>query len=230
MTCHPQDGCPSDTHNLHCAFPNCEKGQAEARRHSNQPAVTGYEFNLLAAAPAPRSDLRAIAIRVSALAIEKGWQKPEWSTNFVAKLAFAITELNEGVDWVHGRGKDPLSIELADTAIRLLAVIEGIWPTSWCPGRIEGRVRSQGPAVAYFQPIEVGVWPIVRHICEAIECWRKNDPKYGAKDAMISTELAILETFRLADRLGIDLMDEIEKKTIVNSLRPHLHGKGQDVG
>lgn len=182
------------------------------------------------------SDLRALAARVSAIAIEKGWQPPDWETNFIQKLAFAITELNEGVDWVHGIGKDPIEMELADTAIRLLAVVHGLWPERWSPGRIESRRPPTLPSGAiahergFYQPIEVGVWPVVRHICDAMECWRKRDPEWAQKDAMISTEMAILETFRLADRLGIDLMVQIQKKAEINAQRPHLHGKGQNVG
>ncbi len=223
MSCHPKAGCVFDTRTP-CAFPNCEKGRAESERADLLPSL---ELQVAMRIEVQPRSLRAIAENVAELAIAKGWQKPDWD-NFVPKLAFAITELNEAVDWVHGRGKDPVGIELADTAIRLLAIVQGIWPDAWSPGRIEGRRPTR--RIGLYQPIEVGVWPIVRHICEAIECWRKNDPRYGKKDAMISTEMAILETFRLADSLGINLITEIETKTLVNALRPHLHGKGQNVG
>lgn len=177
------------------------------------------------------TSLRTIASRIRETADEKGWQKPDWETNFVQKLAFALTELDEGVQWVHGTGADPLGEELADTAIRLLDVVHAIWPERWSPGRIEDRRSVPKPVhVGAFQPIEVLVWPTVRHICRAIECWRKNDPFFGAKDAMIHCELGIMEIFRLADRVGIDLLSEIEKKTAFNATRPHLHGKGRNVG
>ena len=47
---------------------------------------------------------------------------------------------------------------------------------------------------------------------------------------MICCELALLETFRLADRMGIDLMAVIESKSTANAARPRLHGKGRSVG
>ncbi len=173
-------------------------------------------------------NLFEVAERVSRIASEKGFDKADWDENFVQKLAFVITELDEAVQGAKGIGKDPVELELADVAIRLLACLYGVSGTSWSPGRIEGRRSPE--RIGVWQPIEVAVWPILRKVSEAIECWRKNDPEIGRKDAMICCELALLETFRLADRMGIDLLSIIELKTIANAARPHLHGKGRSVG
>lgn len=177
------------------------------------------------------TSLYETAARIREVADSKGWQKPDWETNFIHKLAFTVTELNEAVEGVHGTQADPLDVELADTVIRLLDVVHALWPEKWSPGRIEGRIRPVARIpTGLFQPIEVGVWPILKHLSHAIESWRVNDPTFGKKDAMVSCELAILETFRLADRLGLDLDAAIERKVAYNATRQMLHGKGRNVG
>jgi hypothetical protein len=32
MTCDAKTGCPSNTHNLHCGYPHCEKGRADKQK------------------------------------------------------------------------------------------------------------------------------------------------------------------------------------------------------
>jgi hypothetical protein len=172
-------------------------------------------------------DLESQAKAINEIANSKGWERPHWDANFVQKIAFVITEINEGVEGVHGTDKDPIEVELADTAIRILDILEGIWPGKWSQGRVTGRRRNTS---RLFAPIEVAVWPIVKSLCKAIESWRVNAPDSGKQDAMILCELALLETFRVADRLGIDLPCEIEKKCSLNALRPPQHGKGRSVG
>jgi len=173
------------------------------------------------------STLFITAQRVHEIAVERGFDAADWDENFVQKLAFVITELDEAVQWVEGIGKDPIGVELADTAIRLMTCLRQIWGNDWSPGRIDHR---QPPAcVGLYEPIEVACWRVVRHLCGAIEAWRKNDPVFGKKDAMIRVELALREVFRIADRLGIDLPSEIEK-TAVNRVRPKRHGLGRSVG
>lgn len=172
--------------------------------------------------------LHEVAARVSRIALEKGFDKADWDENFVQKLAFVVTELDEAAQGAEGIGKDPVDRELADVAIRLLSCLHNISGDQWSAGRIEAR---RPPArIGVWQPIEVALWPILRKLSQAIECWRKNDPEIGKKDAMICCELALLETFRLADRMGIDLMAVIESKSTANAARPRLHGKGRSVG
>ena len=159
---------------------------------------------------------------VSRVAAEKGWQATTWE-NFVQKMAFAIGELDEGVDGGLGVGKDPLEVELADTAIRLLEALHNLFP-NWSPGRVESRHPSQTPS--RFQSIEQLLWKPLSKISKAIDCWRKGD----RKDAQICVELALLEVFRVADALGIDLMQEIAKKTHVNEGPPPPHRLPRHVG
>lgn len=173
-------------------------------------------------------NLQETAADVSRIALGKGWDKPDWDVNFVAKLAFAITELSEAVDFVHGIDGEPLEVELADTAIRLLATLYGIWPDTWSPSRIEDRTRRV--TSLRFAPVEVLVWPVVRNLSCAIEAWRKNDPLFGEMDARIYVEKAVLEVFLIADSLGVDLMHIILTKSAKNALRPPLHGKRRSVG
>lgn len=174
-------------------------------------------------------DLHRLAEYVHLIAINHAlFDVPDWDENFIPKIAFAITELDEGVQWVEGIGKDPVEIELADTAIRLMSTLYGIWGNDWSAGRILNRVRPN--QIGLFMPLEVAVWPVLRQICKAMECWRKNDPATGKKDAMICIELAVLETFRVADRMGFDLIKEIERKAAKNTMREPLHGKGRSVG
>lgn len=35
MTCHPERGCPSNTHNLQCGYPNCAKGQRDEQARAS---------------------------------------------------------------------------------------------------------------------------------------------------------------------------------------------------
>lgn len=174
------------------------------------------------------SILLLTAERVAQIAAERGFDVADWDENFVQKLAFVVTELDEAVQWVEGTGKDPIGVELADTAIRLMACLHQIWGKDWSPSRITHRREPR--IVGLYEPIEVACWRVVRQLCKAIEAWRKNAPGQGKKDAMICVELALLETFRMADRLGINLIAEIENKTSVNKGRPKQHGLGRSVG
>ena len=156
-----------------------------------------------------------------------GFQAPDWETNFVHKTAYALTEIDEAVDYVAGvtgHGEEPLGEELADTAIRILDLLEGIWGDGWA-SRVEGR-RPHTDRDSPFQPIQVLVWPIVGHLCKALEAYRHDD----RRAAQQRLELALLETYRTADLVGVDLTDEIEKKIEKNRGRAKLHGKARSEG
>lgn len=151
-----------------------------------------------------------------------GFDDPSWE-NLPGKLAIALTELDELVDFVRGSGEDPLEEELADFAIRLLHVLEGLGE-GWHvrdfvqrPGDLEGLP---------FAPVEVVLWPIVSYVCKAIEYWRHNN----RTDAVIALELTFAETLRAASRLGVDLGAEVDRKNEKNAARPRLHGKARSLG
>jgi hypothetical protein len=180
--------------------------------------------------------LREVAERVHAISREKGFDVPHWDENFPIKVVLFITELDEAVQFVEGIGKDPVEVELGDTAIRILSTLHAIWGDAWSPGRIETRALPKhvvGRNYALYVPIEVAVWPIIRYLCGAIEQWRKSKPGEDGthkREAMICIELALLETFRLADLHGANLREIIEAKAVKNAARPPLHGKGRSVG
>jgi NTP pyrophosphatase (non-canonical NTP hydrolase) len=161
------------------------------------------------------------------IADANGFQAPDWETNFVHKVAYAITELDEAVDYiagVTGAGEDPLEEELADTAIRILDLLGGIWGDSWC-SRVEGR-RPFSTRTSRFQPIQVLVWPIVGHLCKALEAYRHEN----RRQAQQRLELALLECYRVADLVGCNLTREIGLKCEKNEGRPKLHGKARSEG
>jgi hypothetical protein len=41
MSCDPVKGCPPDTHNLHCGYPNCEKGRKDRSVEPIRPEEVG---------------------------------------------------------------------------------------------------------------------------------------------------------------------------------------------
>ena len=159
-----------------------------------------------------------------------GFQAPNWETNFVHKVAYAITELDEAVDYVSavtGPGDAPFEEELADVAIRLLDLLGGIWGESWV-SRVESR-RHHGRwpiRTAKFQPVQVLVWPIMGHLCKAMEAYRHDNKR----DAQQRIELALLECFRLSDIIECNLTREILVKIETNRGRERLHGKVRSEG
>jgi len=166
-------------------------------------------------------DLKQVARECDGIAAANGFERPNWD-NLVAKLAFAIAELDEARDGARGHGSDPLAEELADTAIRLLSTIYGIWGDDW-GDRVTNRVAKE---IDTWTPVEVLLWPILGHICKAIEA-RRHDARSLACQWI---ELALLETFRLADALSVDLNTEVLAKCEKNRGRGHLHGKAYAAG
>lgn len=158
------------------------------------------------------------------IAEANGFQRPDWSTNFAHKTAYILTELVEGVDFLHGGDGDPFEEELADAAIRIMDLLEGLWGGDWC-SRVEYRRPREGQAHP-FAPPEVLVWPIVHQVGLALEAYRHE----SKKNAQQHLELALLETFRVADRIDCDLMEEIRLKCHKNKQRAYLHGKARSEG
>jgi NTP pyrophosphatase (non-canonical NTP hydrolase) len=159
-------------------------------------------------------NLHEMAALTADIAEGNGFAAPTWDT-LPMKLMLAITELREARD---SEDRAALAEELADFALRTLAVLNRIWGDDWASSRIEGRQRTTG---SFFYPIEVLLFPMISHLCFAVEDWRKE----RRVDAKIRIELALLELWRLADRLGIDLETELMKKCEKNRGRGHLHGK-----
>lgn len=162
------------------------------------------------------------ACMVSETARDHGFDDATWA-NLPGKLGIAITELDELVDYFT-EGGDPYQEELADFAIRLLAILQNLEGDNW--NFRAPRIRSHELRGLPLAPIEVVVWPIVSKVCKAIECWRKGN----REDTICCLELALSETLRAAHRLGVDLVEEIDLKHRKNVARPKLNGKVESLG
>lgn len=162
--------------------------------------------------------MREIAGECDRIAAANGFDPPTWE-NIVVKIALAITELDEARDAVHGVGVDPLGEELADTAIRILSILERLWPGEWIDRVNHERIKMY--PVHVFAPIEVLLWPACGRLCKAIEL-RRHDNRL---DTRTHLEWALADVFTLATSLGIDLTTEILMKCAKNSKRAQLHGK-----
>lgn len=165
--------------------------------------------------------LRDWARVVAENAASKGFQLANWD-NFATKCMLAVTEVQEAIDAARGAGY--LQDEIADISIRLLESLDSIWRDQWSDGRVT--MRHRGPARILWREPEVVFSPVIVALVGAVEAWRKGDQK----DAMISIELALLHTFRIADALDLDPMQAIASKHAKNVERPPLHGKTRTDG
>lgn len=150
-----------------------------------------------------------------------GFDRPSFET-LPTKLMFVVTELEEAQQAVCGEGEDPLNEELADTAVRLMHILQNIRPKGW-------HLRDQGVAAPRCTPfcrIEQLLWPILSRCCKAVECWRKN----WEIDTLINLEFALSATVAVSTALGYDLMADVVAKTEKNAERGHLHGKVRSAG
>lgn len=164
--------------------------------------------------------LHTLARRIREVNDANDFDKPTWET-LPTKLMFVITEFDEAVAAVMGTGPDPLQEELADAAIRLIDVLESVWPDDWA-----NRVVKKPASRPCLERIEVLVWTPIQFICLATEVWR-----YERKgDVRTALEIALRETFTLADRLSINLIQEIQDKVKRNAARGRLHGKTRPEG
>ena len=159
-----------------------------------------------------------MATRINEVNDANGWDRPTLET-LPMKLMIVVTELDEAVMGSIGLGKDPLNEELADVAIRLLHILESVWPDSWT-------LRNSVLNMNLYQNIEVSLWPIVHWLCSATEYWRSDK----SLDTRISLETALSATRRIARTLGFDLVADIKQKTERNAERGHLHGRAKSAG
>lgn len=168
--------------------------------------------------PAPR--LPQVAKLVAEIAEHKGFDRCTWE-NLPIKLAFVMTEIDEALRELDVFPAPGLPAEMADIAIRTLAVLGTLWPDSWNSSRIEGEGTQRSQVPNPHREPAVLFRPINGHLCKAIGYWR-NDNKV---DTMQCLEFALLDLYRLADAYGIDLDDAIYTKCIKNIDRPYRHGK-----
>ena len=168
--------------------------------------------------------LHNYAARANKIATEHGFSTPTWE-NLPVKLMFVITEIDELQVAMSCSNVQPETLaELADIAIRTLAVLGALWPDGWADSRITG--RGQPTVDSLYERPEVLLWPMVHQARKAIGYWRNDNQR----DVMICLELLLLELWRLADRMRINLYAAIESKMSINEGRPYLHGKKRAEG
>lgn len=165
-----------------------------------------------------RQDWHELAQRINEVNDANGWVRPGFP-DVPVKVMLAVTELDEGVQGAKGIGEDPFEVEIADTAIRLLHLLESIWPGDW-------KLNGFGKGSTRFQAVECLVWPILSQLCAAVEAWRheKRD------DVRTALEIALRECRRVAETVGFDLLEEMKRKTEINAKRGYLHGKANPAG
>jgi hypothetical protein len=173
--------------------------------------------------PAPLS-IYDLARRAAAINASNGFDATT-AENIIGKLGLVITEVNELVEAMEAdadRDGHQVAEECADIAIRLLSILADSWP-DWC-SRISTRMPRWG--VGPYEAPERMVWPIVREVCKAMEGWRRGLSKHVQQH----TELALLETFRVGDRLCVDLESAIAAKLEKNATRGRCHGRARSLG
>lgn len=167
--------------------------------------------------------LHDIAKRCAATAAAKGFDACTWE-NLPTKLMFVVTEIDEACEAMEEDAQESkVGEELADIAIRTLVVLETLWPDDWSEGRIVGRYRQTRRR---HESPWVMLWPLLRYARIAIHHWRMDEHEYTRQ----SLELLLLELWRLADRIRIDLDGCIQLKADANELRPARNGKKRSEG
>ncbi len=165
----------------------------------------------------PAGFWKGLAERITEVNDDNGWDRPEFET-LPIKLMLVSTELVEAVEATRVKGRECYTAELADTAIRLLHVLDSIWPSTW-------HVRS-ALEVDPFQSMEQIVWPVFSDMCKAVESWRHNNEV----DARGWLEGAFANILSISDALDFDLYEEMSKKVEINATRGYLHGCKNSAG
>jgi len=172
------------------------------------------------------TDLREIAQRSGRTAIDRGFEPPSW-TNYPVKMMGVVTEIEEAIAALEAESLTDAGEELADIVLRATDMLETVWGADWSASRIED--REPMTRLLMCEP-RMAFAPHMKMVWKSIQYWRQTlDPRDPARgvDTRIALELIVLETFRLADRLGVDLMLVMSAKLDYNAQRPKLHGKVQ---
>lgn len=137
-----------------------------------------------------------------------GFRSVTWET-LPTRLMCVIAELDEIEEELEANNRDGVNIELADVAMYLLTITLDIWPARW--GRRHLRASPVRESRTPHAAPESLTKPVRRQTVNAFEAWRKGD----SKDTGIFTELALLETMRLAESLGVHLPAAIAAKLVI---------------
>lgn len=170
-----------------------------------------------------RADWQILMNRICEVNDANRWDRPTLET-LPTKIMLVVTELDEAVQYVHGFSGDPIEVEVADAAIRLLHILGALWPDQWW---LRGTTWAGGPAEgAQFKEVERLLWPIVGQLCHAVEAWRDD----RGVDVKVGLECAFGECRRLARILDFDLFETMAAKVEVNAKRGKLHGRVNSAG
>jgi hypothetical protein len=168
------------------------------------------------------TDLHETASLCAKIADDHGFDVCTWE-NFPTKIMFVVSEIHETRDEMYRPYREhKVDEEMADIAIRTMVILETLWP-GWSTGRITQR-RLDTKSV--FEKAESLLWPMISYAVKALHHWRNEE----RTDAGQCLELLLLELWRIADRLKIDLDGSIQLKMDVNEQRPMRNGKKRSEG
>jgi hypothetical protein len=165
--------------------------------------------------------LHALAAECDAVNRANGFDVPTFD-NLPGKIAMVFTELNEADD-EQDNGEAAVHEEIADAAVRVLSTLHAVWGEDWADRATHFRHVYCRTAYA---PIETLLKPTFKQLCLALEAWRREQ----RVDARLALEMAVLELYRMSDRMGFDLTAEIRRKVEINRGRGALHGKVRSLG
>lgn len=164
------------------------------------------------------ADLKRVLADAYDVACDRGFAAVTWPL-VPAKLAFAITELREAEGAAHGH-PDPGAwvVEVLDYVVRVGGVLVGLHGLDW-----NVRPAAMTTTCITFQPVEVVLWPLVRHACDAIQSWRDGEQNASRVQYQlergVATGIAIYEAATQRDAV-VALREVVER----NRARPMKHG------
>ena len=167
-------------------------------------------------------NLHDLAEQAETGAVARGFDPCTWE-NMPGKIAFVFTELEEAccAANAHRFVMDAVIEELADIALRTMAIMHGVYGREW-------QERSTDLAVdsGLFAPLECSLRSVTKYLSNAIGYWRDDDKV----DAGICLELALASLIMFAKSIGYDLTISIVRKLEKNAYRPKLHGHIRTLG
>lgn len=166
----------------------------------------------------------AFANDVLELSVQKGFDAPVWE-NIPSKLAFVFSEIDEA-ECVKWRGE--LAEELADIAIRTLAILRALWGDTWSYRVAPAPTSPEVARDLAFLPGNAAtlLWPFIRRTNLALQAWRGG----RQDDVRINLEMLLRDVWNFARNLGFTFEDELRKKHEKNKLRSQLHGNKESAG
>lgn len=155
--------------------------------------------------------VKVIARDIVAITLANGFTPNTWEL-IPARCMLVVTELDEMIE---AEPKDAPA-ELADVALRLLNILESVFPAWTLTSDRVFHPFANGP----FKSNPDVAWPTVKLLCKAIRQWRQGDR--GNTQTML--ELALGACFHHSHVVNIDLLQAMEEKVRVVKGRPRLHG------